>query len=465
MAGSRTLKLSILADVDDLKKKLGQGETEVSSFGDKLGEFGKKAAAAFAVAAAAAAAYAGKLLVDGVKAAIEDEKAQAKLATTLQNVTGATDKQIASVEEQIKQLSLANGIADDELRPSFERLVRATEDVTKAQNLQKLALDVAAGSGKSLESVSAALAKAYDGNTSALTRLGVGLSTAELKSMTFDEVTKKLSDTFGGQATVQAETFEGRMQRLQVAFDEAKESIGARLLPILTNLVTYFTDNVGPIVDTIKDKIKPLTTAIADNKDEFEALWDFIKTYLVPFMSGALKTAFTGIVASITTLVNILGNAINFFGDLYDAYKKVVDFIKNNPLSKWLGSINPFNNTSSTGSLVITGASTSKMGGSSNANTATGTSSTGWVNGFAGGIPFTPSQAFLDQVARTEELKAKTAEIRAKILARQSGNTEPIVTINVNAPSAIDQEGFTRSVIDALNSSELRTGSLGTLLV
>ena len=79
MAGSRTLKLSILADVDDLKKKLGQGEAEVSGFGDKLGDFGKKAAAAFAVAAAAAAAYAGKLLVDGVKSAIEDEKAQAKL--------------------------------------------------------------------------------------------------------------------------------------------------------------------------------------------------------------------------------------------------------------------------------------------------------------------------------------------------------------------------------------------------
>lgn len=465
MAGNRTLKLSILADVDDLKKKLGQGEAEVSSFGDKLGEFGKKAAAAFAVAAAAAAAYAGKLLVDGVKAAIEDEKAQAKLATTLQNVTGATDKQIASVEEQIKQLSLANGIADDELRPSFERLVRATEDVTKAQNLQKLALDIAAGSGRSLESVSAALARAYDGNTGALTRLGVGLSAAELKSMSFDEVTKQLSDTFGGQATVQAETFEGRMQRLQVAFDEAKESIGARLLPILTNLVTYFTDNVGPILESVKAKLQPLTKAIDDNKEEFKALWDFIKTYLVPFMTGALKLAFTGIVSSITTLVNIIGKAVDFFNDLYDAYKKVVDFIKNNPLSKWLGSINPFSNTSATGSLVITGTSTSGMGGSTNANTATGSSSSGWVNGFAGGTPFTPTQAFLDAVARTEELKRKTAEIRARIEARQSGNTEPTVTINVNAPSAIDQEGFTRSVIDALNSSELRTGSLGTLLV
>lgn len=447
MAGNRTLKLSILADVDDLKKKLGQGETEVSSFGDKLGEFGKKAAAAFAVAAAAAAAYAGKLLVDGVKAAIEDEKAQAKLATTLQNVTGATDKQIASVEEQIKQLSLANGIADDELRPSFERLVRATEDVTKAQNLQKLALDVAAGSGKSLESVSAALAKAYDGNTGALTRLGVGLSTAELKSMSFDDVTKKLSETFGGQASIQADTFQGRLQRLQVAFDEAKESIGARLLPILTNLVTYFTDNVGPIVDTVKEKIKPLTTAIENNKDEFKALWNFVKDFLVPFMNAGLKLAFTGLVSSITALVNIVGKAVNFFQGLYDKYKQFVDFLKNNPLSKWLGNINPFSNTN----FLTTGFQNDTNDSSTSAVP---------INPFAPGVPFVPSQAYLDAVARTEELKTKTAEIRARIEARKSGVTTDVsaVTINVNSPSVIDQEGFSRAVVDALNESNARNG-------
>jgi len=467
MAGNRTLKLSILADVDDLKKKLGQGEDEVAGFGNKLGEFGKKAAAAFAVAAAAAAAYAGKLLVEGVKSAIEDEKAQAKLATTLQNVTGATDRQIASVEQQIQALSLANGIADDELRPSFERLVRATEDVTKAQNLQKLALDVAAGSGKSLEAVSAALARAYDGNTTALSRLGIGLSTAELKSMSFDEVTKKLSETFGGQASVQADTFEGRMRRLQVAFDEAKESIGARLLPILTNLVTYFTDNVGPIVDSVKEKLKPLTKAIEDNKEEFKALWDFIKTYLVPFMSGVLKLAFNGIVASITSLVNIIGKAVNFFEDLYEKYKKFVDFIKNNPLSKWLGSINPFNNTSDTSgaAFVTAGSVTSTIipdGNPVGSGAATGGGN--WINSLMGGGAFTPSQAFLDAVARTEELKAKTAEIRARIAARNGdSNVTGSVVVNVMAPSVIDEEGFARSVINALNNSESRNGALGTL--
>ena len=146
MAGqSRTLKLSILADVDQLKKSLNTGSNEVESFGSKIGDFGKKAGLAFAAAGVAAAAYAGKLLIDGVKSAIADEAAQTKLATTLQNVTGATNAQIKAVEAQILKTSLLTGKTDDELRPSFDRLLRSTKDVTRAQELQALALDISAG--------------------------------------------------------------------------------------------------------------------------------------------------------------------------------------------------------------------------------------------------------------------------------------------------------------------------------
>ena len=110
MAGqSRTLKLSILGDIDQLKKSLSTGSNEVQGFGNKLGDFSKKAGLAFAAAGAAAAAYAGKLLIDGVKSAIEDEAAQAKLATTLQNVTGATNAQIAAVEASSLAFSIALG--------------------------------------------------------------------------------------------------------------------------------------------------------------------------------------------------------------------------------------------------------------------------------------------------------------------------------------------------------------------
>ena len=464
MAGNRTLKLSILADVDDLKKKLGQGEKEVQGFGDKLGEFGKKAAAAFAVAAAAAAAYAGKLLVDGVKAAIEDEKAQAKLATTLENTTGATKEQIKAVEDQILKMSLATGVADDQLRPSFEKLVRATNDVSEAQKLQTLALDIAAGSGKSLDSVSQALARAYDGNTSALSRLGVGLSTAELASMSFDEVTKTLAATFEGQAAVQAETFSGKVARLQVAFDEAKESVGARLLPIITQMIDYFNQNVGPAVSAIQKKFEPLKKAIEDNKDELQALWDFVSKYIVPILTGALKTAINGIVTTFTTLVNIIGKAVNFFKDLYDGYKRFVDFAKNNPLSRFLGNINPFSNTSFNQTDHDPNFKYSPL-----KDTGAFTSNANFTNPFTSTLPFGMTQSFLDAITRRDELKAETEAIRQRIEDRKAGNLTSNgnqgIVINVNAPSAIDSEGFTRSVIEALNESQRRTGSLDTLTI
>lgn len=504
MAGNRTLKLSILADVDDLKKKLGQGEQEVKSFGDKLGEFGKKAAAAFAVAAAAAAAYAGKLLVDGVKAAIEDEKAQAKLAKTLENTTGATKEQIKAVEDQILQMSLATGVADDKLRPSFEKLVRATNDVEKAQKLQTLALDIAAGSGKDLDAVSQSLARAYDGNTSALSRLGIGLSSAELKSMSFDDVTAQLAETFGGQASIQADTFSGKVARLQVAFDEAKESVGARLLPILTNLLDKFNNNLAPAVESIRKKFEPLTKALDENKEEFTAIWNFLNKYIVPILTGALKGAVNGIVTTFTTLVNIVGKAVNFFQDLYAAYKKFVDFIKNNPLSQFLGKINPFSNSSFQTSSFVTapnevdelgrpvvvsaaGGGAGGGGGGAGAPSVSASDLPGTLGGpkvytvrgrrilVPAGLDEADAQAYANRIAdsadRTDELIRETAEIRARIEARKAGNATNVSTaaqgivINVNAPSAIDTEGFTRSVIQALNESQSRTGSLDTLAI
>ena len=247
MAGdSRALTLKLLADIDNFTKNINKADNEVTTFGDKIAKFGKRVGQAFVIAGAAAAAYATKLAIDGVKSAIEDEKAQAKLALTLQNVAGATDAAVAQTEAYVKQTSLAFGVTDDDLRPSLERLARATGDVTKAQDLQRIALDVAAGSGKSLEAVSNALGKAYEGNTGALGKLGIGLSSTELKTLSFDQITQKLAGTFANQATVQAETFEGKMARLRVSFDEAKETLGAALLPELTKLVDFITANILP---------------------------------------------------------------------------------------------------------------------------------------------------------------------------------------------------------------------------
>lgn len=336
MAGSRTLKLSILADVADLRAKLGQGSKEVEGFGGKLANFGKTAAVAFAAAGAAAAAYAGKLLVDGVKAAIEDEKAQTALATSLRNVTGATDKQIAAAESYITKTTLATGVTDDQLRPSLDRLVKSTKDVEEAQKLQALALDISAGSGKSLDAVSQALGKAYEGNTASLARLGIGISAAELKTMSFDEVTQALSATFGGQASEQAETFAGKMQRLQVAFDEGKETVGSFVLDAITPMVTLFVEKVVPAISEISTSIgedlKPvfddLVTFFKDNLIPiFNTWWEVLTTIIIPGIKNTVKPIFDGLFSAFKDIANSIKNNEDNLKPLFELFKSVAKFV------------------------------------------------------------------------------------------------------------------------------------------
>ena len=247
--GNRTLKLSILADVDDLKKKLGEADKAVEENSSKISEFGKKAAAAFAVAAAAAVAYGSKLAIDGVKAAIEDEQAQLRLAAALQSATGATEGQIQATEDYILKTSLATGVADEQLRPAFQRLAVSTKDVNEAQKLLNLSLDIAKGRGLDLETVANALGRAQDGNTTALGRLGLGLSKAELSTLSFTEVQQKLSDLYGGAAAANAETFQGKIDRLKVGFDEAKEALGVALLPQVERFIGFLNQTGIPTLN------------------------------------------------------------------------------------------------------------------------------------------------------------------------------------------------------------------------
>ena len=247
--GNRTLKLSILADVDDLKKKLGEADNAVENNASKISEFGKKAAVAFAVAAAAAVAYGTKLAIDGVKAAIEDEQAQLRLANALKTATGATEGQIKATEDFILQTSLATGVADDQLRPAMQRLAVSTKDTGEAQRLLSLALDISKGKGIELETVANALGRAQDGNTTALGRLGLGLSKAELATLSFTDVQTKLSDLYGGAAAANAETFQGKIDRLKVGFDEAKESLGVALLPQVEKFITFLNDTGIPTLN------------------------------------------------------------------------------------------------------------------------------------------------------------------------------------------------------------------------
>ena len=322
---SRTLKLSILADVDDLKKKLGDADKSVETNANKISDFGKKAAAAFAIAAAAAVAYAGKLAIDGVKSAIEDEQAQLRLANALRTATGATDGQIQATEDYISQTALAVGIADDALRPAFQRLAVSTKSTTEAQRLLTLAIDVSKGSGKDLEGVVNALGKAQDGNTTSLGKLGVGLSKTELSTLSFTQIQEKLSDLYGGAASRNAETFQGRIDRLKVGFDEAKETVGVALLPIIEKLIGYIFEYGVPIVDKFKAAWEVIQEALQRNKQSFEEFGQVLINVVFPIVqkvfgflfdvgvkaASAIIDAFGAIVGAVTPVLNFIIDAIN----------------------------------------------------------------------------------------------------------------------------------------------------------
>jgi hypothetical protein len=456
VAQSRTLKLSILADVDQLKKSLNSANADVENSSSKLGEFSKKAGLAFAAAAAAAGAYAVKLAVDGVKAAIEDEAAQIRLATALKNATGATDEMIASVEKQILKTSLATGVADDKLRPALQRLSLSTNDVTKAQDLLNLALDISQATGKGLDSVANALGKAYDGNTAALGKLGVGLSAAELKAMSFTDVQTKLSDLFGGAAAANSETFAGRLEILKVTFDEAKESIGARLLPIIQQLVEFVVNKVVPALGRFADFFKPITKAIDDNKESFILFIEFIQTYVVPVLvtvlGGALQTvgkiagAVVGVIGSVIKVINTLIqgtiDGINFLIRAYNAVNLGLPDLK--PVS-FSGSQTSGTSTSISGVL-----------GSSVPSSSVTMSTPPPIK-----IPSISSAA----VASAASGASKAAQSSSASNSIMRGRTDSAASINLTVNGAIDSEGTARTIVNTLNDSYFRgTGGAGQLV-
>jgi hypothetical protein len=170
-------------------------------------------------------------------AAVEDQKAQDLLAQQLRTSAMATDDVIASNEEFISGMSRAFAVADDELRPAMANLVRSTGSVEVAQGLMNTALDIAAATGKDLETVTLALGKAANGQTGALLKLDPSLNGVIDSSSTLDDITGALAVSFGGAATVAAESFDGRMKSMKIAMDETKESIGAALLPVLQKLL------------------------------------------------------------------------------------------------------------------------------------------------------------------------------------------------------------------------------------
>jgi hypothetical protein len=264
VAMAKTLTIFLAADVSKLNRQLKGAQNDLSLFSNGIsglsGKLSNLMGPALIGAAAAAGAFAVKLGVDGVKAAIDDEAALAKLTTTLNNVglahkTDEIDAYLDALEQSIGYLG--------DLRPAYDRLIRSTRDTAEANRALEIALDVSAGTGRDLDSVVQALGRAFDGNTAGLSRLGAGIDSATLKTGDMQLITAELASTFGGQASRQAETFQGQLQQLQRATEQVAEALGRGLL----NSLGETSDGTTSLVKAMED-LEPLMEGIGAQAGE-----------------------------------------------------------------------------------------------------------------------------------------------------------------------------------------------------
>ena len=270
---------------------------------------------AAAVAAIGVTAFqAAQKLADFARMAREDEKAATALASSIRASTKATDEQIASVEKWIDTVQRATGVADDELRPAYARLIRSTGSFEKTQRLLRVALDVSAASAKPLKTVVEALGKAYDGNNTALGRLGLGYDKAQLKAMSFNDIQKDLETRFSGAALEKANTYEGVMARFAITVDELKEALGYALLPYLKKLAEYgiqIADAFGKdgVTGAFRELKFILTTLLYDENGQLNQVGQTIND-LVNKLNAISSVINMGSRVVSATPIGIIGNQL-----------------------------------------------------------------------------------------------------------------------------------------------------------
>jgi len=330
-------------------------------------------------------------LGDAVKGAMEDEQAQKMLERQLQKTTGATDAQVKGVEAFITAAGKQKGITDDDLRPAMAGLVRATMDVSEAQKAATLAMDVAAAKGISLETVTKAMEKAYGGNMTALAKLSPELRQMIKDGASMEEVMAEMAVTFGGAATDSANTAAGSMKRLGVALGEAKEGVGAALLPILEKALpvlqkfaTWAQDNPNLVlaaaaaIGVLTASVVALNVAMALNP---AVLITAAVIGLVIAIGTAYKK-FEGLRNVVYSVVNSMAYNFEFLANAF------IDLI--NVVIKGINLIKPGKDIASLGRISL-----GRIGGDE------GGGGTGSIRGFeamaAGGIVTGPTMALIGE--------------------------------------------------------------------
>jgi hypothetical protein len=328
-------------------------------------------------------------------------------------------------------------------------LALSTGNVSKAQDLLSLALDISTQTGKPLEGVANALGKAYDGNTAALGRLGIGLTAAELKAMSFTDVQTKLSDLFGGAAAKNAATFQGRMDRLKVAFDEGVEAIGVKLLPIIEALIKIIIEKVVPGFEKFAKLFDPIRKAIEENKESFQALGSFIVDYIVPVFTVALGGAISFVAKIAGGVIDIVGGVINVIRTMVsgaiDGINALIKAYNAIPLLPNIPTISKPSFTSPTVSApkvttpTFTAPTIASTGGSTSGGSGSGATNVANVA--------TTAAAASTAVGSFNVGSFRLGE------ARTMGDT-----YNINVTGALDKEGVARQIVEIINESSYRGG-------
>lgn len=313
---AREVKTNFTADTSDLERGARQAENAIDGAESSSRNWGRAGlVAAAGVGAAAAVAW------DFAEAAAEDEQAAASLATTLRNTTRATDAQVSSVEDWITATQNSTGVMDDDLRPAFDRLVRQTGDITEAQELMAIAMDISAGTGQDLQTVAQTLSQAEGGRVRGLEALGIATRDASGATLSFDEIMANAADTFGGQMAASTETMSGQLAIAQANFATMKEELGARLLPVLTDVAQFIVNDVIPALSAAAAWVEENWPRIRDTAQEvwvgFVQLAQAAWAYIGPIVTGIYDTiaGFVGLVKNI------------FEGDWGDAWDSAVRMV------------------------------------------------------------------------------------------------------------------------------------------
>ena len=415
----KTLTVYLAADLKKFNSGMAQAQTGLKGFSNSLKNMLGPAAIGATIALGALAT---KMAVDGVNAALADEQAVQKLATTLDNLGLAHDT--TEVEAFIYQLERSLGVADTELRPAYDRLIRSIGDVGQANEALTLSLDIAAGSGKTLKVVTEALGKAYDGQSEGLSRLGGGIDEVILRTGDMVQITQMLSDTFEGQAQAAADTLSGRMGVLKTAVDNLSEAFGKGLLTGVdkategTDDMVKSMEKLEPALEDAGEAVANLVGLLAKLYDGFSYLSD-LENKLIK-QTGLLGDAFGVLMKIINPLSMGLDLAANYTDSLADAAYKA------SPAMEALG------NTAATASGQLNSAADAALSAAQAAEFLRGST---YDSGIAA---------------------AKAADYERRLapyLARRAALTEEVTTSTKGATSAV--EGLTKWEIRAAEAQEI----------